>query len=577
MQPNKAKLIYEILTFYTKPSKIKDNTKFYSEESKNFSKKLEKPMSFINALAEESTCSASEIKQIFFGEINPRYIEVFDTLIVSNLAGSLIISNTELDVSKLPYQEEKIEDFVLLQFSEKRFKAMIYNLSEKKYDILQSYNASYLSKLISFNGSLLDIFFPTHHSIISKTISFSFEGKTLSKFHSEKQLNNPNKKNSEKYTIKLLERFLDNTVQLMDINYFSRSLEKNLKKHPKFKSEYKTSGLIFKSYDTCRSQLLNFGKPEVKHKRRDFVTSYEKQGVEFHRDFIIYPKNFSSINDEIKLASFDLLYMLAIRRTKLFRSDFAKSVFNIIFPAISLWDINKKENGYAIYPCLNLYKANSKGFRRTVSLTFSIIPIKRDLITNELISRKISLKESDMVKEEISSSYKNPNSKLTFEFTPNDCGYYGIYPKIAESLPFLVNYISNFIAKKISTQNVVTSRNVASLLKEMIFTAHEESSISSTVHLVSWSAEKGYSKPWEKWLAKGKDNILRESLYKTIFYNDFINPSLAYASQNALNLEKMNLGNTLGADMTGMTLFNPQDLSKTVLFHNEDNGVRNNV
>jgi len=100
----------------------------------------------------------------------------------------------------------------------------------------------------------------------------------------------------------------------------------------------------------------------------------------------------------------------------------------------------------------------------------------------------------------------------------------------------------------------------------MMLPAKMESRLTTLLLQVDWQPQEGYAHPWEKWLSGVEDETFSAAVYRTLFYKDFLHPNTAYSSRRAVQLREFSVGNTLGADMSGMTLFNPQEHLKICLY-----------
>lgn len=413
---------------------------------------------------------------------------------------------------------------------------------------------------IAFHGSLWEAVFPSHHALAVETIALSFphlKGERLFSGRPGSETSEPVWMSGER-----LACFANEHTEILSLDAFCRTFS-GQPRGPSVDDEHRTVSTCLRRYTTARSAIFDFGSLEAAVTRDDFVVTYVDDGREDHREFVVCPDRWPREAADLQLATFDLLNMLAIRRAKLFRSDFAKRVYNVLFPPlIASTGKGRDSAAYAIFPCLNLYRGERSGFRRTASLSFTIVPIRQSGRSLTCASRRASLRELHRLKSALEQSALASRPGLGgFRLVSAAGGYYqGLH---AEA-PLLEQLLA--IATDVARRAYGGAAANASSIGAMLSSARQEARVTTLLLQVEWRPPTGSSQPWESWLAEEEDETFKDALYRTLFYGDFLFPQRAYASRRAAQLREFSVGNTLGADMTGMTLFNPQERLKVCLY-----------
>lgn len=330
--------------------------------------------------------------------------------------------------------------------------------------------------------------------------------------------------------------------------------------------EARSGDRIFRKYHFTRSELLNFGAHEEHDSRDDFVIVHDGPWGEQHHEFAIVPEEWPDDSKQLRLTCFNLLNMLAIRRAKLFRTGFGSRVYNLMFPPILLVAADESGADYAMFPSLNLYRGQGSGFRRTASLSFTILPVRRSRDAHfDARARLASLREIHQLKDALDRSLLAARNATTDRYRLRSVAD-GFYRNLSDEMHLAlgIQAIATDIAQRAYGSEV--DAQFSGSLQEMVGHARTESRMTTVLLQVGWCPTGGDNQPWERWLAGKEDRTFEDALYRTLFYKDFLFPSSAYASRQAIQLREFNVGNTLGADMTGMTLFNPQDRLKVCLY-----------
>lgn len=346
--------------------------------------------------------------------------------------------------------------------------------------------------------------------------------------------------------------------------------------HPPTQSgRYADGDVVQRRFNPGCSAILAFNGIAAGTSRDDFVSSYTIDNVETSRDFSVVPKDLLQKWPHVARAQFDLAYMLAIRRVKLFRSAFGRRVYNIVLPPIGLDLVGVKFGGLVVFPCLNLYKSPQGGFRRTVSITLFVCPITSlEPSAIGVGPRRVSHAELHFLRKQlIKSPVSRAMSDVADAVVVPICA--GTYPWVercstaADALAALIREVSEWIYTGKCTSTSKGSRNTS--LDASITIASAECRLTTVLMLVDWQCPNSSVQPWEDWVAGGSDAAVELAAYRALFFDDFIDPASAYASAKTIRARTFSIGNTAGADLTGVTLFNPNDMFKVCLYsmHNE--------
>lgn len=429
-------------------------------------------------------------------------------------------------------------------------------------------NAREMSEEISFAGSIWDSIYPTHYAIISRTLSCTFP-RTIKGGSFFKTLGAANTLEEEQSARKELDCFQGPLYELLSLDSLRHRMQ-SCSKPPQLLSECREGDYTVRRYNPQRSSIFDFGTPAEQFSRDDFVITYHAGNIEFHREFFVSPQIWNEEDEELRIASFDLLHMLAIRRAKLFRSGFARRVYNILLPPACLKDEVTNRNSYVLFPCLNVYRTARHGFRRTVSLTFLVSPVETVAVSGKpaaIVSRPAPLEELYRLKSNLLSHIGEvATSPSIHPFVVSGPGksYFGLFEQ--STLPDLLRDVTKSALRRVLAPGYTDDSENDLLVASSVFTSSQESRLVTMSLQVDWTPPEGFAEPWERWLATGNDVVFCNSLFRTLFYLDYLDPSSAEASRTAVRFEELNIGNTMGADMGGMTLYNPQESLKVVLY-----------
>ena len=358
-------------------------------------------------------------------------------------------------------------------------------------------------------------------------------------------------------------------TELLSVEKLSHQLRSN-SNGTRLLSEHKEGEYTIRRYSPQRSVLFDFGMPAEELHRGDSVITYNIGGEEFHRDFFLSPRGWQPEDEELRVAAFNLIHMLAIRRAKLFRMSFGRRVYNVLLPPVFLTDDAQFNVSYAVFPCLNVYRTARHGFRRTVSLTFLVCPAtgaEECGRRTSVAARATPLGELYRLKADLLSQIgETQGSKGMKKYVLTGPGKYYFRLSSHSTIPELLREVSKSVFDRILSLSYPDDIERGQLVDSSVFNTTEESRIVTMALQVDWTPPTGFTQPWERWLASGKDVVFRNSLFRTLFYPDYLAPASAEASREVVRFEELNIGNTMGADMGGMTLYNPQECLKVVLY-----------
>jgi hypothetical protein len=435
-------------------------------------------------------------------------------------------------------------------------------------NLCMSFAAKEVSEEIEFNGSFWESIYPSHFALVSRTLACSFprklrRGSFFGSSHSRSALV------GEEEALKHLNILTTSSADLLCVNDFFGLLRTQLSGF-RLLSEQREGEHIIRRYTSCRSPIFDFGTPFNELSRGDFVATYFAGGKEFHRDFFVSPHEWGSGEENLKLAAFDILHMLAIRRGKLFRMGFSRRVYNILFPPVALFTKAHTENGYALFPFLSIYRTPNHGFRRTLSLSFLVLPTCASAVEGgdaSLTSRTATLAELHQLKRDLLLEINKESWSSTLsEYLLGGPGRDFFRLGACSSIPMVLQEVTKVVFDRILRCDYRKDDDRKRLVDNNIFISGQESKIVTMGLVVDWKAAPGYTQPWERWLATGNDRTLRNSLFRILYYSDFLDSRYAEASREVVRLDELNIGNTMGADIGGMTLYNPQESLKVVLY-----------
>lgn len=505
----------------------------------------------------------AQFREFVFRDRSPMLVPSLQGLAASDGRSTLCLIPTLPPVPTKPIADRALVGDAVVLLTD--FTSFVFHRVDATGRLLKSFatfNRSEMCEEIGFNRSAWDLVHPEHYAMVSRTVSYTFAQGTSGALFSTGHERTASL-DQERLAFQRLRCLEAGDATLLNLHALATGMQVS-PRPPKLLAEYKEGDYTLRQYSPQRSSIFDFGEPATEFSRGDLVTTYNTDGEEFHREFFLAPDDLSVGNEELLVGAFDLLHMLAIRRGKLFRTGFASRVYNVLLPPLLLTEGSR---GYALFPSVHLYRTSLKGFRRTLSMSFVACPI--DVTTNgagtrpRLTARRATLDELCTLKAELLSHPLATAGKTRTRYEIGGWRTEYIDGDSRWTIPELVQRISYVVLRRmLNTEDEDPER----LIRTALFTASHESRMVTMSLQVDWVPAQGFSQPWERWVSTGNDSVFHNALYRTLFFRDYADPHSADASRHAVRFQDFNIGNTLGADMGGMTLYNPQDTLKLVLY-----------
>lgn len=448
--------------------------------------------------------------------------------------------------------------------------------------VLATYEAAGLCREVEIAGPLWASLFPIFRTIVTRTISLAIPRTAPGVLFSSSaggarnvltSILSGRRKSEEQSALQRLRCLVRGEERLLTICALAQTLETQ-PDGPRVLSVENQGPYRLTRYAPGRSAVADLGGGLRQPARRDVVTSYidDVTGHEHHREFMIAPQDWGTHEESLRHAAFDVLHMLAVRRTKLFRAGFAHRVFTVMLPPGLVSLRSDPAVSHAMFPCLTLYRQPRDGsFRRTLTVTLVTFPVQVSSgppLSPTLTSRAAPLRESQGFRAHLKAVGKSDGA---YDLAGPLAGYLGLGGATTSPARLLEHMATQVLRRVLGDPRggyalANRAQQMRRLIGETTFLALTESRMCSLLLQVGWSAPEGFRRPWERWLAGEEDPAFQAVLFRTLFYDDFLDPLLGDASPVAVDLKALNVGNTLGADMHGMTLFYPQDETKYVIY-----------
>lgn len=94
--------------------------------------------------------------------------------------------------------------------------------------------------------------------------------------------------------------------------------------------------------------------------------------------------------------------------------------------------------------------------------------------------------------------------------------------------------------------------------------SRNQASFGSACVLADWGS--GGQEPWNRWASGVSDSSFEQLLHRTIFSNDYHSLGIPFSSAGSVNFRELCVGNAHGADLAGLTFYNPQEDTKFVAY-----------
>lgn len=305
------------------------------------------------------------------------------------------------------------------------------------------------------------------------------------------------------------------------------------------------------------SSILDRGARAIPPGRGDYIR-IERLGrastAKFHEFRIQRLATDDRLLQELDRLTYNVLYLMGIRRSKLFRLAYGERLFTIALPPALL----KSEQGehLAIVPILMLTRLpRMTSFRRTVTVTFVTVPLKIDAAGVRPTRRVPTGAEVAAVADEFAKATEYFSTDRGRKFAVS--GALADYAHLPETLS-----IPELMVRTLETvvQAFTRSKNATlSALRGL-----RESSISSVCYLVPWVDREDL--PWVRWCGGETDELLESEFHRLVFWDDYGERTHAFSTSETVDFPSLSIGNAHGADMSGLTLYNPQLNAKFVLY-----------
>lgn len=317
---------------------------------------------------------------------------------------------------------------------------------------------------------------------------------------------------------------------------------------------------------------INFGGTEhqSEYNQDDIIINYNENTLEYEREFIIADKNAAEVEPDFYDLQFDLIRLMGVRRSGLFRHSFGKRVYSIAGVPTFLRNASVEDSNLVIVPILNLYRVPDRDyFRNTFTLTACIFPIGAILDDKRMSSqpRRISALESAKIRKAAANPIGiDDNYELgTFTISGVSSARRDIDDK-AFNISNAIGFTFGQFLKACRKSNSFGTNHDTHEIDRLLFEASLETNLTAQMHLVDWKGNPTSSDSWANWLAGKTKNFLNLPIYQFMYCKDYLSPSTSYTSTHLTKLKKMVLGNHYNTDLGGLTLFDETTEQKCIFF-----------
>ncbi|MEM9518052.1 MAG: hypothetical protein AAGA37_01915 [Actinomycetota bacterium] len=303
---------------------------------------------------------------------------------------------------------------------------------------------------------------------------------------------------------------------------------------------------------TQLSPALSFAPEASAANRGDAVTTYGVgAGRGEAREFIVESPSADRDLDEIR---YNVAYLLGIRRTKLFRASYAERLYSVVLPAAR---VNDGAGCLALVPVLSLTRLpGSTQLRRTIGVTLMCFPISHH--DDRLVARQIDDRRVDSL---ASSLRCKPGATGTEEFSAAGPLLEYLRPgRAITSLSGLGTAVLQEVAVRMSDRSDESQR----LALRAVERARHHASFGSACVLTTWESED--EEPWRDWASGAADPAFEHLLHRTVFTSDYHSERVPFSSPRSVDFRDLSVGNAHGADLAGLTFYNPQEDVKYVTY-----------
>lgn len=505
--------------------------------------------------------------------------------IVDSYVLRLTDDNTTIDlsfgVSKLSHkQTDPIVAFSGIHFTNS--KVILWNCEQSAVYRYSEWPINDFISAMALQGSLWQIANPRHRVVFVRTFPFeiSKQGKnnlvsptpllkalwaiigsheqgkgTLDEFITSQTIDSLGKHLSEKSTCK---------SQVMSLRKFINTL-----------CEIKPGGFIreqgdvrMELFNPALSPLLKFSDKNIEETptRSDYSVEYRAKRLKryYSHDLLIMPDQNHTSWKEILQAMANIANVLAIRRNGLFRSSLSKRIFTLSLPGVIV-SLSSFDCEFFMMPCLILYRKPSRtSFRTTMTLSWFVVPIEREQ-PDKQYPKFLPLKDLTKLNEVFSSEslLSNASIKITSMHGPLKT----FFTNTPSSLYDLMEATFGlFLRKKlVDCPQSMKNRQFKTELAEIL----AQNQMSSVLVQVNWLRPQNEGMPWERFVRTGKDIAFRRALHRLIFFKDSRDDTNAHTTSKTTKFEDIQVSNSLGDDLGGMTFYEPDSETKYLIYPEE--------
>ncbi|MEV1109148.1 hypothetical protein AB0I95_10890 [Micromonospora sp. NPDC049751] len=414
-----------------------------------------------------------------------------------------------------------------------------------------------LSTLLDLSGGLWEIAYPRHWALLSSTLALDLPA--AAPIVSVVPADHIAPMTREARALQALRGFSHLGTRLVDILHLhdrvtgvraadapSRRLDRS----------------ILHDLTPPRCELLDFTGSHERLSRPDAVSAYlDSEGETYCREYYLRPTDRCPRNDQLDRLAYAMLYLLGIRRTKLFRSSFRDRLYNVLLPCGVLIDPATNQPAAALVIAVTLHRLqDSYQFRQTCTFTTMLVPVDVGSLHGLLTARQASLHEIQRWRKALTSVTVDESRGPRFRLSGPLADYIRLDQADAHRIDRIIEIA---VSRTMTGLAYQTDDEETGATHTAAHNALREASLTSVGLLTNWADGRN---AWEEWCTGARDAALETVIFQTVFMEDFRSPRLAFASRKTVDLRSLSIGNMHGADMSGLTFFNPQDNCKYVLY-----------
>jgi hypothetical protein len=273
------------------------------------------------------------------------------------------------------------------------------------------------------------------------------------------------------------------------------------------------------------------------------------------------PEQVESTQKEILQAMANVANILAIRRVGLFRSSLSRRIFTLSLPG-AIISLDGFDGEFFVMPCLILYKKSFQtSFRSTMTLSWFVVPVETSQCDKQY-PMHVSLRDITRLNEAFSSQSLLANNDTKIDSMRGPLTTY--FKNMPSSLYELVEETFGLFLRKKRNNRLqsASTRRFKTELAEIIAQNH----LSSILIQVNWMNSQEEGMPWERFIRTGKDTAFQRALHRLIYYKDSRHDSDAHTTSKTTKFEEIQVSNSLGDDLGGMTFYEPDSETKYLIY-----------